>query len=91
VRARGADGFTVAADVTKEEELRRIFSQVQAEFGALNVLVSNARPRPIGVLSITARVNVGSWQPWAAMGAAKPGLKTSARYFAVALGARVSP
>src|SRR3712207_2462839 len=44
VRARGADGFTVPADVTRADEVRRMVERVRAEFGALAVLVSNARP-----------------------------------------------
>src|SRR3712207_42854 len=44
VRARGADGFTVPADVTQEDKLRQMLERVRDEFGALDVLVSNARP-----------------------------------------------
>jgi enoyl-[acyl-carrier protein] reductase III len=44
VRKRGADGFVVQADVTKPEEIGRIFRMVKAEFRRLDVFVSNARP-----------------------------------------------
>ena len=44
VRACGADGFVTRADVTQPEEIRRLFDRVQGEFGALDILVSNARP-----------------------------------------------
>lgn len=44
IRARGGDGFTVAADVTREADVRRMIDRVRDEFGALDVLVSNARP-----------------------------------------------
>lgn len=44
VRELGADGFTVQADVSRPEDISRLFNQVKAEFGALDIFVSNARP-----------------------------------------------
>jgi NAD(P)-dependent dehydrogenase (short-subunit alcohol dehydrogenase family) len=44
VRERGADGFIVQADVCRPEQISRMFRQVQAEFGNLDIFVSNARP-----------------------------------------------
>src|SRR5207245_9498583 len=44
VRACGADGFVVQADVTRPEEIQRMFERVEREFGTLDILVSNARP-----------------------------------------------
>ena len=44
VRACGSDGFVVQADVTRPEEIRRMFDRVEREFGTLDILVSNARP-----------------------------------------------
>lgn len=43
VRARGADGFTVQADVGKPEQVERLFKRVQEEFGSLDLFVANAR------------------------------------------------
>jgi len=130
VRARGADGFTVPADVTQEHDLRHMLERVKDEFGALDVLVSNARPElaefyqaPLQLTNAAWNMAVdsqatafliavqasapllrdggriiattyspstryGSWQPWAAMGAAKAALEALVRYFAVALGPR---
>jgi enoyl-[acyl-carrier protein] reductase III len=130
VKACGADGFVVQADVTRPEEISRLFDRVQQEFGTLDILVSNARPeltafyRPpmdlsleqwnsaidsqaqaflleaqraarlmpdggrIIAISYSPSGRTGSWQPWAAMGAAKAALDSLARYFAVALGRR---
>jgi NAD(P)-dependent dehydrogenase (short-subunit alcohol dehydrogenase family) len=44
VRKRGSEGLVVQADVTKPDEISRMFGKVKAEFGKLDVFVSNARP-----------------------------------------------
>jgi enoyl-[acyl-carrier protein] reductase III len=44
VRSRGADGFTVQADVSQPAEVERLFSRVRSEFGSLDIFVANARP-----------------------------------------------
>src|SRR6266513_1504874 len=44
LRACGSDGFVVQADVSKPEEIRRIFARVKSEFGSLDIFVNNARP-----------------------------------------------
>lgn len=44
LRAAGSDGFLVQADVCKPEEIRRMFTRVKSEFGALDIFVNNARP-----------------------------------------------
>ncbi len=44
VRERGVDGLTVQADVSRPEDISRMFNRVQAEFGKLDIFVSNARP-----------------------------------------------
>ena len=46
VRERGANGFVVQADITRPEDISRMFTKVQAEFGNLDIFVSNARPEP---------------------------------------------
>ena len=43
VRARGSDGFTVQADVSKPEDVERLFARVGKEFGSLDLFVANAR------------------------------------------------
>lgn len=40
----GGHGFVVQADVTRPEEIRRLFDRVEREFGKLDILASNARP-----------------------------------------------
>jgi NAD(P)-dependent dehydrogenase (short-subunit alcohol dehydrogenase family) len=44
VRARGAEGVVLQADVSRPEDLTRLFNRVQAAFGTLDIFVSNARP-----------------------------------------------
>ena len=43
VRARGADGFTVQADVCQPHQIERMFKRVGDEFGSLDIFVNNAR------------------------------------------------
>jgi enoyl-[acyl-carrier protein] reductase III len=44
VRERGADGVLVQADVTDPAQITAMFRKLKAEFGKLDVFVSNARP-----------------------------------------------
>jgi NAD(P)-dependent dehydrogenase (short-subunit alcohol dehydrogenase family) len=44
VRKRGSDGMLVQADVMRPEEITSMFGKVRAEFGKLDIFVSNARP-----------------------------------------------
>jgi len=130
VRAAGAEGFVVQGDVTKPEEIRRMFERTRQEMGGLDILVSHARgelglfyepPETISLaqfeyafdsqgrafhlavreasplLSDGGRIvavtcspsaRTGSWQPWAAMGAAKAALESLCHYWAVALAER---
>ena len=43
VRDLGSDGVIVQADVSRDEEVRRMFAEVRATLGTLDILVSNAR------------------------------------------------
>jgi NAD(P)-dependent dehydrogenase (short-subunit alcohol dehydrogenase family) len=44
VRERGSDGLVLQADVSRPEQITRLFSEVQGRFGSLDIFVSNARP-----------------------------------------------
>jgi enoyl-[acyl-carrier protein] reductase III len=44
VRDRGSDGVIVQADVTSPQQISAMFRKVKADFGTLDVFVSNARP-----------------------------------------------
>ncbi len=43
-RKLGSDGFIVQADVCQTEQIERMFREVKAEFGKLEIFVANARP-----------------------------------------------
>jgi NAD(P)-dependent dehydrogenase (short-subunit alcohol dehydrogenase family) len=43
IREAGSDGVIVQADVTKPADVARMFGEVRASFGALDIFVSNAR------------------------------------------------
>ena len=44
IRNHGSDGLVIQADVTRPEQITDMVRKVRAEFGALNIFVSNARP-----------------------------------------------
>ena len=44
VRQCGSDGFLIQADISRPEQITRMFEKVGSEFGALDIFVSNARP-----------------------------------------------
>jgi enoyl-[acyl-carrier protein] reductase III len=44
IQALGATGCLIQADVTRREDIARMFDQVQREIGGLDIFVSNARP-----------------------------------------------
>jgi len=44
IRDRGAAGLVIQADIIHPEEISRMVERVKAEFGTLDIFVSNARP-----------------------------------------------
>jgi NAD(P)-dependent dehydrogenase (short-subunit alcohol dehydrogenase family) len=44
LRERGAEPLLIQADVTKVDDITRMFATVRESFGSLDILVSNARP-----------------------------------------------
>ena len=44
IHDRGSQGFILQADTTKPDEIGRIIQKAHADFGALDIFVSNARP-----------------------------------------------
>jgi enoyl-[acyl-carrier protein] reductase III len=61
VRAHGSDGFIVQADVLQPDDLRRLFRTVQAEFGMLDIFVSNARPEAPTFFYPTMDITLDQW------------------------------
>ncbi len=43
IRERGGDGVIIQGDVSRLDDLRRIFAEVRSAFGGLDIFVSNAR------------------------------------------------
>ena len=44
IRKHGSDGLVIQADVTRPEQITDMVRKVRAEFGTLDIFVSNARP-----------------------------------------------
>src|SRR5437762_9475360 len=61
VRARGADGFIVQADVAKSAEVERLFRRVRDEFGSLDVFVANARTDVGTFYEPTMSITLDQW------------------------------
>ncbi|MGH9390922.1 MAG: SDR family oxidoreductase [Vicinamibacteria bacterium] len=61
VRKRGSDGMVVQADVSRPEEITRMLRKVQAEFGKLDVFVSNARPEVPAFFQAPMEITLEQW------------------------------
>lgn len=61
VRDRGSDGVVVQADVCRPDEIGRMFRKVQAEFGGLDIFVSNARPEAPAFFQPPMDITLKQW------------------------------
>jgi NAD(P)-dependent dehydrogenase (short-subunit alcohol dehydrogenase family) len=61
VRARGADGFIVQADVSQPQQIERMFRRVRDEFGSLDVFVANARTEVGTFYEPTMTIDLEKW------------------------------
>ncbi len=61
VRDQGGDGFIIQADVTQPDDIRHLFSTVQAEFGKLDIFVSNARPEAAAFFYPPLEITLDQW------------------------------
>jgi len=61
VRKRGSEGFVVQGDVTRPEQITRVFQRVKAEFGGLDVFVSNARPEVPAFFQPPLDISLEQW------------------------------
>lgn len=62
IRSQGGHAMTVQADVADEDQVLRMFEQIDAKLGHLTGLVNNA-----GVVDVTARVQDQSLERWRRM------------------------
>ena len=61
VRERGADGFIVQADVLDPKQITQMFGKVKAEFGKLDIFVSNARPEAAAFFYPPMNITLEQW------------------------------
>jgi NAD(P)-dependent dehydrogenase (short-subunit alcohol dehydrogenase family) len=61
IQQGGSDGVLVQADLTRVEQMSRLFDRVRAEFGALDVFVSNARPEAPKFFVPPLTITVDQW------------------------------
>lgn len=61
VKACGSDGLIVQADVSRPDAVRAMFQKVKAEFGALDIFVSNARPELPGFYQKPMDLTLEHW------------------------------
>jgi NAD(P)-dependent dehydrogenase (short-subunit alcohol dehydrogenase family) len=61
VRKHGADGFLVQADVSRVEDVRRMFAQVRQQLGSLDVFVANARPELAKFYQKPLEISLEAW------------------------------
>ncbi len=61
IRKRGSEGLLVQADVTKPEQITRMVAKVKAEFGKLDIFVSNARPEVPAFFKPPLEISLEQW------------------------------
>jgi NAD(P)-dependent dehydrogenase (short-subunit alcohol dehydrogenase family) len=61
VREQGADGLAVQADVLDPKQIARMFGKVKAEFGKLDIFVSNARPEAAAFFYPPMDITLEQW------------------------------
>jgi len=62
VQARGAKGCLIQADVTRPEDINRMFDQIKREFGRLDIFVSNARPELAAFYQPPMAIGLDQWK-----------------------------
>src|SRR5438128_11919473 len=61
VRKHGADGMLVQADVSRVEDVRRMFAEVRAGFGTLDLFIANARPEAATFYQKPMDITLEAW------------------------------
>ena len=62
MRQRGAEALLLQADVTKLDDIARMFQTVKASFGVLDILVSSARPDIEHFYQPVMEIPLENWQ-----------------------------
>jgi NAD(P)-dependent dehydrogenase (short-subunit alcohol dehydrogenase family) len=57
----GSDGVLVQADVSRPEEVQRLFADVRQAFGTLDIFVANARPEPSRFYQKPMDITLEAW------------------------------
>ncbi len=61
IRKRGSDGVVVQADVSRPEQITQMFGKVKADFGKLDIFVSNARPEAAAFFYPPMDITLEQW------------------------------
>ena len=61
IRKLGSDGIVVQADVTRPDEITAMLRKVKAEFGKLDIFVSNARPEVPAFFQAPMDITLEQW------------------------------
>ncbi len=61
VKKAGSDGFVVQANVSRMEDIRRMFKRVEEKFGKLDIFVSNARTELPTFYSKPLDISLENW------------------------------
>src|SRR6266852_5970883 len=61
IQKRGSDGVLVQADVTRPEQIIRMLGRVKADFGKLDIFVSNARPEAAAFFYPPMDITLEQW------------------------------
>lgn len=61
IRKLGSDGIVVQADVTRPDEITAMLHKVKAEFGKLDIFVSNARPETPAFFQAPLDITLEQW------------------------------
>jgi NAD(P)-dependent dehydrogenase (short-subunit alcohol dehydrogenase family) len=61
IRRAGANGIVVQADVTKPDEVKHLLDRMGAEFGSLDIFVSNARPEAPEFFEAPLKITLDQW------------------------------
>ena len=61
VRKHGSDGFLVQADVSRVDDVRRMFGEIRTRFGTLDLFIANARPELAKFYQKPMEISLEAW------------------------------